>query len=122
MTSDDWSLKGKLLEPNATTDIGHDPDIEWNIVPVVGMTTKGLYDEKPRVLTQKDIHDGTYYKDCMTTVDIDYGTKVYLESDIETLRQKIIKDLEELDERTHDREYNWLYDVTEIIDQRFGVE
>lgn len=46
----------------------------------------------------------------------------YDKDDIETLRQKLIEDLEELNDKTHDREYNWLYDVKRIINKRFGVE
>ena len=46
----------------------------------------------------------------------------YQSSDIEILRKKLIEDMEELDEQTHDREYNWKDDVIRIINRRFGVE
>jgi hypothetical protein len=44
--------------------------------------------------------------------------------DIEILKQKLIDDLYqlELDKDTHDREYDWVSNIVDIINKRFNID
>lgn len=50
------------LEIIADEEYG-DPVLEIRRMPIVGMTTKGAHESKPRVLTREDIDNGRYYYD-----------------------------------------------------------
>lgn len=116
--TDDWSLKDKRLLFRALKEWGCDADC-------------GLYpfdeDKKELILTddEKEYADN----ECIKLSDWDisdlihkYKWYYYSAEDIEFLKQKLIEDLIELDNKTHDREYNWLADSLKIINKRFSVE